>query len=129
GKTLCFGIPMIHTILEWRKASDGKQSTDGPDDSEPRVESLYLPAEDSGDASAELEEDLQEEDVDDPSADEANDCETDDVTERQTQTNTHKQPLLGLILTPTRELAVQVKHHIDAVARFTGQCVLINTYC
>lgn len=31
-----------------------------------------------------------------------------------------KQPLLGLILTPTRELAVQVKHHIDAVAQFTG---------
>ncbi|RXN22844.1 ATP-dependent RNA helicase DDX24 [Labeo rohita] len=120
GKTLCFGIPMIHTILEWRKASDGKQSTDGPDGAETRVQSLYLPAEESGDASAELEEDLQEEDGDDPSADEANDCETDDVTEPQTQTNTHKQPLLGLILTPTRELAVQVKHHIDAVARFTG---------
>ncbi|XP_062253343.1 ATP-dependent RNA helicase DDX24 isoform X2 [Platichthys flesus] len=29
------------------------------------------------------------------------------------------QPLLGLVLTPTRELAVQVKHHIDAVAKFT----------
>ncbi|XP_062374238.1 ATP-dependent RNA helicase DDX24 [Sardina pilchardus] len=31
-----------------------------------------------------------------------------------------KQPLLALVLTPTRELAVQVKHHIDAVAQFTG---------
>ncbi|XP_076979546.1 ATP-dependent RNA helicase DDX24 [Tamandua tetradactyla] len=31
-----------------------------------------------------------------------------------------KSPLLGLVLTPTRELAVQVKQHIDAVARFTG---------
>lgn len=31
------------------------------------------------------------------------------------------QPLLGLVLTPTRELAVQVKHHIDAVAQFTGK--------
>lgn len=31
------------------------------------------------------------------------------------------QPLLGLVLTPTRELAVQVKHHIDAVAKFTGE--------
>lgn len=30
------------------------------------------------------------------------------------------RPLLGLVLTPTRELAVQVKQHIDAVARFTG---------
>lgn len=34
--------------------------------------------------------------------------------------NYGKQPLLGLVLTPTRELAVQVKHHIDAVAQFTG---------
>ncbi|XP_075386848.1 ATP-dependent RNA helicase DDX24 [Tenrec ecaudatus] len=31
-----------------------------------------------------------------------------------------RRPLLGLVLTPTRELAVQVKEHIDAVARFTG---------
>ncbi|KAF6732947.1 ATP-dependent RNA helicase DDX24 [Oryzias melastigma] len=29
------------------------------------------------------------------------------------------RPLLGLVLTPTRELAVQVKHHIDAVTKFT----------
>ncbi|XP_014646000.1 PREDICTED: ATP-dependent RNA helicase DDX24 [Ceratotherium simum simum] len=35
--------------------------------------------------------------------------------------NAHpKHPLLGLVLTPTRELAVQVKQHIDAVAKFTG---------
>ena len=32
-----------------------------------------------------------------------------------------KRPLLGLVLTPTRELAVQVKQHMDAVARFTGE--------
>lgn len=32
-----------------------------------------------------------------------------------------KRPLLGLVLTPTRELAVQVKQHIDAVAKFTGE--------
>uniref|UniRef100_A0A8C9Q1B0 ATP-dependent RNA helicase n=1 Tax=Spermophilus dauricus TaxID=99837 RepID=A0A8C9Q1B0_SPEDA len=31
-----------------------------------------------------------------------------------------KRPLLGLVLTPTRELAIQVKQHIDAVAKFTG---------
>lgn len=39
-----------------------------------------------------------------------------------------KRPLLGLVLTPTRELAVQVKQHVDAVARFTGelQFYLIN---
>lgn len=31
-----------------------------------------------------------------------------------------RRPLLGLVLTPTRELAVQVRQHIDAVAKFTG---------
>lgn len=36
-----------------------------------------------------------------------------------------KRPLLGLVLTPTRELAVQVKQHIDAVAKFTGEVRLI----
>lgn len=32
-----------------------------------------------------------------------------------------RRPLLGLVLTPTRELAVQVRQHIDAVAKFTGE--------
>lgn len=36
-----------------------------------------------------------------------------------------QSPLLGLVLTPTRELAVQVKHHIDAVAKFTGKSLFI----
>uniref|UniRef100_A0A4W5RRT5 ATP-dependent RNA helicase n=1 Tax=Hucho hucho TaxID=62062 RepID=A0A4W5RRT5_9TELE len=38
-----------------------------------------------------------------------------------------KQPLLGLVLCPTRELAVQVKHHIDAVAKFFPPCAGIKT--
>lgn len=41
-------------------------------------------------------------------------------TKREEKDVDGKQPLLGLVLTPTRELAVQVKHHIDAVAQFTG---------
>lgn len=35
-------------------------------------------------------------------------------------------PLLGLVLTPTRELAVQVKHHIDAAAKFTGESLSVK---
>ena len=30
------------------------------------------------------------------------------------------RPLVALVLTPTRELAIQVKDHIEAVARDTG---------
>ena len=32
-----------------------------------------------------------------------------------------RRPLLGLVLTPTRELAIQVRQHIDAVASVTGE--------
>lgn len=32
----------------------------------------------------------------------------------------HKKPLYALILTPTRELAVQVKNHLVAAAKYTG---------
>lgn len=42
------------------------------------------------------------------------------ITKSGEKDKDRKQPLLGLVLTPTRELAVQVKHHIDAVAQFTG---------
>ena len=31
-----------------------------------------------------------------------------------------KSKLRGLILTPTRELAVQIKNHLDAAAKYTG---------
>lgn len=168
GKTLCFGIPMIHSILEWRKASAGEQTT-GAADTETRVESLYLrdgeepaeesgavsgeeeeesgataaeepleeksgamsaeePLEESGAASAEeeetgvasAEEEEEEEEEEKSGAASAEEEEEEGVTAHQTQTNTQQPPLLGLVLTPTRELAVQVQHHIDAVARFTG---------
>ncbi|XP_068435996.1 ATP-dependent RNA helicase DDX24 [Clinocottus analis] len=39
--------------------------------------------------------------------------------EQEPPTGGCSQPLLGLVLTPTRELAVQVKHHIDAITKFT----------
>ncbi|XP_039643010.1 ATP-dependent RNA helicase DDX24 [Perca fluviatilis] len=42
-----------------------------------------------------------------------------DPTAEEEPAGGRSQPLLGLVLTPTRELAVQVKHHIDAVAKFT----------
>ncbi len=160
---------MIHSILEWRKASAGEQTT-GADDTETRVESLYLRdgEEKSGAVSAEEEEEeksgavsaeeeeksgavsaeeeeksgavsaeeeeksgavsAEEEEEKSGAASAEEEEEDDGVAAGQTQTNTQQPPLLGLILTPTRELAVQVQHHIDAVARFTGQCALTNTY-
>ncbi|KAJ4939725.1 hypothetical protein JOQ06_029163 [Pogonophryne albipinna] len=41
------------------------------------------------------------------------------VEEKEEAAAGRRQPLLGLVLTPTRELAVQVKHHFDAITKFT----------
>ncbi|XP_074548007.1 ATP-dependent RNA helicase DDX24 isoform X2 [Halichoeres trimaculatus] len=154
GKTLAFGIPMIHTILEWRNNSEKPDdNTEAP----AQVESLYLPAletfskEEEEEEEEEKEEEKEEtetknmpeqdpEDTDEHDSDEESECggSQDDVKLKCVQVtkpsdadfdlaaedeeNTSSgldQPLLGLVLTPTRELAVQVKHHIDAVAKFT----------
>lgn len=138
GKTLSFGIPMIHTILEWKKNTDSKDE-DGKSDSV-EVESLYLPAVRDLNTTDDKDEEEnssgdegclggQAEDDDSGSVDDfqsQDDVEPEDkedaIQSFNTKTNSDdgKQPLLGLVLTPTRELAVQVKHHIDAVAQFTG---------
>lgn len=152
GKTLCFGIPMIHMILEWKEASSHKRTDElrSPDDAEPHVESLYLPKDtrpaqetsdeprDDDGEDDELRDDEGEDDElrdddgedDEPRDNDREDCDAPDEAgpDACAENEPQKQPLLGLILTPTRELAVQVKHHIDAVARFTGQCDFIYIY-
>lgn len=138
GKTLAFGIPIIHTILEWKNST--QETTD---DAEPmkQVESLYLPPVDEKEGLEAPEED--DEDAEDQNQGDSDENEADDVENEQLgcvrviknaefdfdlkPSDAQSRPLLGLVLTPTRELAVQVKHHIDAVARFTGKSLLIKS--
>lgn len=99
---------MIHTILEWKKNS-AELVKDDPKATLP-MESLYLPDPTALEKSS--EEDvlkIAESDLEDTPEAEKN------------PTGSHSQPLLALVLTPTRELAVQVKHHIDAISKFTGE--------
>ncbi|XP_034050729.1 ATP-dependent RNA helicase DDX24 [Thalassophryne amazonica] len=139
GKTLAFGIPIIHTILEWRKSS--KKKDDNRETCE-QVDSLYLPAGNDSGNSADQEDNMSDEE------EEGRTSQSEDEGELTTGDGTDKlgcvqviddvefnfdqpgeakgspascqsPPLLALVLTPTRELAVQVKHHIDAVAKFT----------
>lgn len=162
GKTFAFGIPMIHTILEWKNGSE--KPADGTEPTA-KVESLYLPAEDEPTKSVEIatEED-QEDNVEakeeeddgrdqdhcdsDESGSRGGACDAEENHDRdglgcvkvienaefdfdpaaeaeEKHVGGQRQPLLGLVLTPTRELAVQVKHHIDAVAKFTGKLLLV----
>ncbi|KAG7328473.1 hypothetical protein KOW79_008417 [Hemibagrus wyckioides] len=138
GKTLSFGIPMIHRILEWKETIDSKNADadgkSGPVD----VESIYLDKvrdsndtedKDEGSVDAQDEDDdcgsvddhqSQDDDDDTPGHEEGAIQSTSFNTKTEEKDDSGKQPLLGLVLTPTRELAVQVKHHIDAVAQFTG---------
>lgn len=40
-----------------------------------------------------------------------------------------EKPWYALILTPTRELALQVKRHMTAVAKHTGMKVMLSVVC
>ncbi|XP_059330933.1 ATP-dependent RNA helicase DDX24 isoform X2 [Ammospiza nelsoni] len=125
GKTLAFAIPMIHSVLQWQKSNNSTTRNDSVSKEshqhhdEPRWENedeaekrTHQQAEDSGDE-------------DDASFTTGcvkvlENVEFDSSDETLTVGSNKNRPLLGLVLTPTRELAVQVKHHIDAVAKFTG---------
>lgn len=160
GKTMAFGIPMIHTILEWRNSSE--KPVDDDTKAATQVESLYLPAveestqEETEEAAESTVEGDDEEDTiaDEEGGDSITEQDQSDTDERDSEDDDERlgcvqvienpefdfdqaaegegqpagsrgQPLLGLVLTPTRELAVQVKHHIDAVAKFTGKSLKI----
>ncbi|NXL02931.1 DDX24 helicase, partial [Mesembrinibis cayennensis] len=125
GKTLAFAIPMIHSVLQWQKSNSSTTRNDSVSkeshqhhdetrwENEDEAEKLtHQQVEDSGD-----EDDTS---FTTGSVKVLEEFEFDSSDETHTVGSHKKKPLLGLVLTPTRELAVQVKHHIDAVAKFTG---------
>ncbi|NWW34593.1 DDX24 helicase, partial [Panurus biarmicus] len=125
GKTLAFAIPMIHSVLQWQKSNNSTTRNDSVSkESHQHHDETRWESEDEA-------EKVTHQQVED-SGDEDNaflttgcvkvleNVEFDSDDETHTVDSHKKRPLLGLVLTPTRELAVQVKHHIDAVAQFTG---------
>ncbi|KAM4664501.1 ATP-dependent RNA helicase DDX24 [Discoglossus pictus] len=182
GKTLAFAIPMIHSIMEWKKVqesggeeepesggeeepesggeeepesggeeepeSGGEEEPESGGEEEPESGGEEEPEsgvkmEDGESASGDdqeeaLGEDQEVESKEEEIINEEDDIEGDDedlgcvkvVEDVDFNFNIDpsskspkwdkKRPLLGLVVAPTRELAVQVKHHIDAVAMFTG---------
>uniref|UniRef100_W5N5V9 ATP-dependent RNA helicase n=1 Tax=Lepisosteus oculatus TaxID=7918 RepID=W5N5V9_LEPOC len=113
GKTLAFGIPMINAILEWRKAKDGQseEMIDNPKEHGREVGAVCLSGPEPQETPADGDSVIEDMEFDFSSNQETNKSKMEDK---------RQNPLLGLVLTPTRELAVQVKHHLDAVAMFTG---------
>ncbi|XP_071601814.1 ATP-dependent RNA helicase DDX24 [Heliangelus exortis] len=125
GKTLAFAIPMIHSVLQWQKSNSSTMKNENVSEEVPQDhDGTRWENEDEA-------EKLTHQQAED-SGDEGDGTFTTgcvkvlENSEFESGSMTHtvgshkKRPLLGLVLTPTRELAVQVKHHIDAVAKFTG---------
>ncbi|CAG9838438.1 unnamed protein product [Diabrotica balteata] len=99
GKTLAFGLPILTGILKVKEKNSMIE-----DDKEDESNS------DESDFEDELKEDTG--------------CVKliNDVSMKETS---KLKPLFALILTPTRELAIQIKNHLVAVAKYTGVSVAV----
>ena len=144
GKTLAFAIPIIHGIL-----SDRQKETSNPDatitDVEELLEQEHVPAsncsdvdEEEGFSSSEEEEDMENPDVESGCVRVVNDVQFDfehdfdiensvlDETSNKKKKNITKSgKLRALVLTPTRELAIQVKDHMEAIAKYTDIKIVV----
>ncbi|NXM07119.1 DDX24 helicase, partial [Tyrannus savana] len=125
GKTLAFAIPMIHSVLQWQKSNSSTTRNDSvsKESHQHHDETRWENEDEAENVTHQQVEDSGDED----DASFTTGCvkvlknvEFDLGDKTQTVGSHKRRPLLGLVLTPTRELAVQVKHHIDAVAKFTG---------
>ncbi|XP_054256403.1 ATP-dependent RNA helicase DDX24, partial [Indicator indicator] len=125
GKTLAFAIPMIHSVLQWQKSNSSTSRNDSvsKESHQQHDETRWENEDEAKKLTYQQVEDCGGED----DASFAAGCvkvlenfEFDSGDKTHNVASHKKRPLLGLVLTPTRELAVQVKHHIDAVAKFTG---------
>ncbi|KAI6067809.1 ATP-dependent RNA helicase DDX24 [Aix galericulata] len=125
GKTLAFAIPMIHSVLEWQKSNSSMSRNDSvsKESHQHHDETRW----ENEDEAEKLTHQQVEDSGDEDDASFATGCvkvlenaELDSSDKGHAVGLHKKRPLLGLVLTPTRELAVQVKHHIDAVTKFTG---------
>ncbi|XP_074764692.1 ATP-dependent RNA helicase DDX24 [Athene noctua] len=125
GKTLAFAIPMIHSVLQWQKSNSSTTRNDSVSkESHQHYDETRWENEDEA---KKLTHQQVEDSGDEDDGSFTTGCvevlenfEFDSSDETHTVGSCKKRPLLGLVLAPTRELAVQVKHHIDAVAKFTG---------
>eukprot|EP00106_Octopus_bimaculoides_P007601 XP_014775043.1 PREDICTED: ATP-dependent RNA helicase DDX24-like [Octopus bimaculoides] len=131
GKTLAFGIPILYNIMEDEKIKASK-SEKLETDNENNESSLAPGKEDEGKSSDEneaLETDNDNQNVEinvtatnrELLEDEVEDDDDEDSVFKKFEESQIPEDdgLKALILTPTRELAVQVKNHLVAVAKYT----------
>lgn len=120
GKTLAFGIPILNGILQLKK-TPGKQffrkiskSSKTPNKEQRPVVSTAM---------KKWKPKRNDRDNWTPPPEEVNNFpnfQESDNNDEIIKTNIIEKPLFALILTPTRELAVQVRDHLVAAAKYTG---------
>ncbi|XP_016957658.1 ATP-dependent RNA helicase DDX24 [Drosophila biarmipes] len=104
GKTLAFGIPMLSGIMELKQRNIRSGIRKAPKVKGQQPE----PAADEHELTPPPEE------LDHVSG------ASDEESDAEEHAKRIQSPLYGLVLTPTRELAVQVKNHLVAAAKYTG---------
>lgn len=109
GKTLAFGIPILNGIMELKSKVVKKNQGDfsSNDDNSSSTESN----------SEEDEEDLEENNL---NADGIGCVRVIDNIKLEESKISSQKPLYALILTPTRELAIQIKNHLVKAAKYTN---------
>ncbi|XP_072045818.1 ATP-dependent RNA helicase DDX24-like [Amphiura filiformis] len=143
GKTLAFGIPIIHHILrlkEQKQKQQDQETSDEEDDITKDDEDAEEPTEDAEDSDnlsnsseedgddgeSDGEEQEEEEDDDEENEEEEemdgseDDLEGEKYFEQKGSVQKSSGDLLALVMAPTRELAVQVKNHLVAAAKYTN---------
>lgn len=104
GKTLAFGIPIINGILEMKKNLAAKEQEECENEN----------SSDEEEESSEEEEEILSED------DNKIGCvKVVKLPDDKKIGTSKRKPLYALILTPTRELAIQVKNHLKTAAKYT----------
>ncbi|KAL2717010.1 ATP-dependent RNA helicase DDX24-like [Vespula squamosa] len=118
GKTLAFGIPILNGILEL-KNKHLKQKQDqlqNESDDEELEHSDDEDDSDKGENSDASERDLEENNA---NIDGIGCVRVIDNIKIEEKINSLAKPLYALILTPTRELAIQIKDHLVKAAKYT----------
>ncbi|XP_017877753.1 ATP-dependent RNA helicase DDX24 [Ceratina calcarata] len=118
GKTLAFGIPIINGILELKNKDSDKSDAESSSASTNIVNKGWICSDTKveQDEDSSLESDYEEEDVNENSVG----CvRVINNVELEKPRNYASKPLYALILTPTRELAIQIKDHLSKAVKYT----------
>ncbi|XP_031834227.2 ATP-dependent RNA helicase DDX24 [Nomia melanderi] len=119
GKTLAFGIPIINGILELKSKQINEPNINSKKKSSNNIINkgwICAESETVEDDNSSLESDYEE---NDDTRNSINCVRVINNVEMNEPQNYIQKPLYALILTPTRELAVQIKDHLTKAAKYT----------